>query len=107
LLLKWYFDVKDIAQLNALILIGLFFILGISNLFPGGAEYYVAILVHVTFLVVPPFLISIIVALAGLAKLARWITAIGLGWLFVWLMILLNAITPLIPAGTFSWFFGY
>jgi hypothetical protein len=83
-------------------LIGLFFILGLTNLFPGGGESYIAVLVHITFLVVPPFIISTIIALAGRTRLAKWITAIGLGWLFVWLMILLNTITPLIPAGTFS-----
>ena len=96
------FDDRDIAQLDASILIGLFFILGLTNLVPAGDESYIAILVHVTFLVVPPFIISMIIALAGRTKLAKWTTAIGLGWLFIWLMILLNAITPLIPPGTLS-----
>ena len=96
------FEDRDLAQINATMSVGLLFFLGLTNLFPGDIQSSIPLLVHATFLTLPPFLISLIVAVTGHARLARWITAISLGWLLIYILILLNAISPLIP-GEHTW----
>jgi hypothetical protein len=78
------FQNKDIAQLNATIMVGLLFILGLTNLFPNTKVFGLTVLVITAALILPPFAISIIISLIGPLRLAKWFTVASLGWLLFW-----------------------
>lgn len=78
------FDAKDIVQIDATVIVGaLIFVSfqGIINEFaPQGETYYLS---RIAFLIILPFAISAIVAIAGFVRVARGIMGVSFGALVI------------------------
>ncbi|HEY7083045.1 MAG TPA: hypothetical protein VH500_25410 [Nitrososphaeraceae archaeon] len=80
------FEDKDIAQIDATIIVGVLILLSVTNINPNIPFHFrVSEAFAIAFEMILPFAISAVLALAGRIKVSRYFTAAG----FVILVVLL------------------
>jgi hypothetical protein len=83
-------DVKDLAQVNATVIIGLFVLLGVSNLIPSGqvvSNRTGAMIATEVFVI--PFSAALVAALYGRLRTSKHLTVLGILIVVVGLLILI------------------
>ena len=71
-------DDKDILQINATLIVGLFFFIGLSNFLPLTSEDMNRVFaVSVGVFLVTPFAVSALFAVSGHIRIAKWIMGLG------------------------------
>jgi len=78
------FEDRDIAQIDATVIIGVLILAGMTTINPNpnvSEQSRIAEAFAITWELILPFAISAILALVGLVKIAKTLTAIGFGFM--------------------------
>lgn len=84
------FEDRDIAQIDATVIIGVLILAGMTTINPNpnvSEQSRIAEAFAITWELILPFAISAILALVGLVKIAKTLTAIGFGFMLILLFV--------------------
>jgi hypothetical protein len=80
------FEDRDIAQIDATVIIGVLILAGMTTINPNpkiSEQTRIAEAFAITWELILPFAISAILALAGIVKIAKILTAVGFGFMLI------------------------
>lgn len=80
------FEDRDIAQIDATVIIGVLILAGMTTINPNpniSEQTRTAEAFAITWELILPFAISAILALAGIVKIAKILTAVGFGFMLI------------------------
>jgi hypothetical protein len=80
------FEDRDIAQIDATVIIGVLILAGMTTINPNpkiSEQTRIAEAFAVTWELILPFAISAILALTGIVKIAKILTAVGFGFMLI------------------------
>jgi hypothetical protein len=80
------FEDRDIAQIDATVIIGVLILAGMTTINPNpnvSEPTRIAEAFAITWELILPFAISAILALAGIVKIAKILTAVGFGFMLI------------------------
>jgi cell division protein FtsW (lipid II flippase) len=77
---------RDIMHINAIMSVGLLIFVSLMSLYSEGQSVDITYLFRRAFVIVSPFLVTVIVSLIGLKRLSKWLTVGSFGWLLFFLI---------------------